>query len=91
MVKTTLLPTFGSLSRAALVELFMKVLEAESKCCDDWDWESVGADVETEVADSADSDTVEAFAARGEDGREWEEAAYREWEAETAHRSLPGE
>jgi hypothetical protein len=89
--QTALLPALRNLGRAALVELFMKVLEAESECCDDWDWESVGVDVETEVVDSADSGTVEAFAARGEDGREWEEAAYREWEAEEAHRSLPGE
>ena len=56
----------------------MKVLKAESECCDDWDWESVGTDVETEVVDGEDdAASAEAFATCCDDGSQWETAAYR--------------
>ena len=76
--QTALLPSLRNLDRPALVELFMKVLKAESECCDEWDWESIGTDVETEVVDDeADAASAQAFAACCDDGLEWEVAAFR--------------
>ena len=43
---------------------------------DDWDWESLEPDQETEAPSSSEAADAAAFAARRDDGAEWEEAAF---------------
>ena len=68
--------SFGSLERPELVKLFKAVLRGESIAADDWDWESLEPDQETEAPSSSEAADAAAFAARRDDGAEWEEAAF---------------
>ena len=52
------------------------VLRGESIAADDWDWESLEPDQETEAPSSSEAADAAAFAARRDDGAEWEEAAF---------------
>ena len=74
--RTAMLPSFGSLERPELVKLFKDVLCGESIAADDWDWESLEPDQETEAPSSSEAADAAAFAARRDDGAEWEEAAF---------------
>ena len=71
-----MLPSFASLERPDLVELFKKVLRAEAGAADDWDWESLEPELEAEAPDPSEASDAGACAARRNDGADWEEAAF---------------
>ena len=74
--RTAMLPSFASLERPELVELFKKVLRGEASAADDWDWESLEPELEAEAPDPSEASDAGAFAARRNDGADWEEAAF---------------
>ena len=43
---------------------------------DDWDWESLEPELEAEAPDPSEASDAGAFAARRNDGADWEEAAF---------------